>query len=50
MRVFALMEQSLKVNLHMHTRQGDGKLSPDDAIQVYEGAGYDADPSRITGK
>lgn len=31
-----------KVNLHMHTKESDGFLSPEDAIARYAAAGYDA--------
>lgn len=30
-----------KGNLHMHTQKSDGRLSPEDAIEVYRKAGYD---------
>ncbi|MDD4133553.1 MAG: hypothetical protein PHN46_00475 [Eubacteriales bacterium] len=42
MHVFALTEQALKINLHMHTSQSDGRLSPLEALKSYEDAGYDA--------
>lgn len=28
-------------NLHMHTTRSDGRLTPEEAIRVYRGAGYD---------
>jgi len=42
MHVFALTEQVLKMNLHMHTSQSKSWLSPLDALKSYEDAGYDA--------
>ncbi|MDD4081224.1 MAG: hypothetical protein PHP02_07405 [Eubacteriales bacterium] len=42
MRLFTLTEQALKINLHTHTSQSDGKLPPAEALKVYEEAGYDA--------
>ena len=31
----------LKGNLHMHTANSDGRLTYDEAVSVYEQAGYD---------
>ena len=35
-------KKRFKVNLHMHTTVSDGQLSPDDALECYRAAGYDA--------
>lgn len=37
-----LGKQRMKINLHMHTINSDGRLSPEDAAAVYKAAGYDA--------
>ena len=31
----------LKANLHTHTRNSDGKYTPEEIIEMYHGAGYD---------
>lgn len=35
-------KQRMKINLHMHTTNSDGKKSPEEAVAVYKAAGYDA--------
>lgn len=42
MPYFTLADSPLKLNLHMHTTQSDGKLAPLAALERYEAAGYDA--------
>lgn len=32
----------MKINLHTHTTQSDGKKSPEEAAKIYKDAGYDA--------
>lgn len=34
--------QRMKINLHMHTTNSDGRKSPEEAAAIYKAAGYDA--------
>ena len=42
MQIDLFGKKRYKVNLHMHTTRSDGLLSPDEAIERYRRAGYDA--------
>lgn len=39
--IFNTIGNWYKGNLHMHTQRSDGRLSPEDAVQIYRKAGYD---------
>ena len=32
----------MKINLHTHTTQSDGRRTPEEAAKIYKDAGYDA--------
>jgi len=34
--------KTYRINLHMHTTDSDGKRSPEEAVDIYKSAGYDA--------
>lgn len=39
--MFAAPGQWLKGNLHLHTTASDGTVTPQEAVELYQGAGYD---------
>ena len=42
MREATSENKTYRINLHMHTTDSDGKKSPEEAIEIYKAAGYDA--------
>lgn len=60
MIIYQAQGREWKGNLHMHTTNSDGRLSPEDAISLYESQGYDflaisdhffvTDPANYRGK
>ena len=39
----------LKINLHLHTTDSDGRKTPEEAAAIYRAAGYDVVALPITG-